>query len=77
MVACDYMDKDDRKELEAIGRKLKAARESAGLTQAELATKAGLSSNYYAVVERGEGALSYQKMQRVLKVLNIKTLDAH
>ena len=69
------MDTDDRKELEALGRKLKAAREAAELTQAELAKKAGLSANYYAIVERGEGALSYQKMQRVLKVLNLKTLD--
>jgi transcriptional regulator with XRE-family HTH domain len=69
------MDNKDDKILEDLGRKLKQAREEAGLTQAELAEKAGLNANYYAVVERGEGNLSYEKLQRVLKVLNIKSLD--
>lgn len=70
-----YMNSKDEKILEDLGRKLKHAREEAGLTQAELAEKAGLNANYYAVVERGEGNLSYEKLQRVLKVLNIKSLD--
>lgn len=69
------MNSKDEKILEDLGRKLKHAREEAGLTQAELAEKAGLNANYYAVVERGEGNLSYEKLQRVLKVLNIKSLD--
>jgi transcriptional regulator with XRE-family HTH domain len=69
------MDNKDEKILIDLGKKLKNAREKAGLTQAEVADKAGLNANYYAVVERGEGNLSYEKLQRVLKVLHIKSLD--
>jgi len=69
------MKSKDEQILKDLGGKLKAAREKAGLTQQELADKAGINANYYAVVERGEGNLSYEKLQRVLKVLNIKSLD--
>ena len=69
------MNSNDEKILEDLGKKLKVARENAGLTQLELAKKSGINANYYAVVERGEGNLSYEKLQRVLKVLNIKSLD--
>ena len=58
-----------------LGERLKGAREKIGLTQAEVAAKAGLNANYYAVVERGEGNLSIEKLQRIMKVLGIKSLD--
>jgi len=41
---------DDKK----LAKILKDAREKAGLTQAEVAEKAGIHFNYYARVERGE-----------------------
>lgn len=63
------------KEAVELGNKLKAAREKAGLSQTELAKKAGISPNYYAVVERGEKKISYEKLRPILKVLNIKSLD--
>ena len=69
------MNSKEDKVLIDLGQKLKVAREKAGLTQADLAKKADINANYYAVVERGEGNLSYEKLQRVLKVLNIKSLD--
>ncbi len=69
------MDNADEMARIKLGSKLKAAREKAGLTQAEVATKAGLNANYYAVVERGEGNLSFGKLQRIMKVLDIKSLD--
>lgn len=77
MVYCPYMNMNnkDEKILKDLGDRLKKAREQAGLTQVELAEKAGLNANYYAVVERGEGNLSYEKLQRLLKVLNITLLD--
>ena len=65
----------DEKVYKGLGKKLKEAREKAGLTQLELAEKAGINANYYAVVERGEKNISYEKLQRVMKVLNIKSLD--
>lgn len=58
-----------------LGNKLRKARELAGLTQAELAEKAGVNDNYYATVERGENNPSYEKLQKILKVLNVKSLD--
>ena len=67
--------KDDEKNRKKLGERLKNAREKLSLTQAEVATKAGLNANYYAVVERGEGNLSFEKLQRIMKVLDIKSLD--
>ena len=66
---------DDEKNRKKLGERLKNAREKLSLTQAEVATKAGLNANYYAVVERGEGNLSFEKLQRIMKVLGIKSLD--
>ena len=67
----------DEKPFIKLGNQLKKAREDAGLSQSELAKKSGVSPNYYAVVERGEGNLSYEKLQRILKVLKIKSLDVN
>jgi len=69
------MDKDSEKSLIALGKRLKVAREEAGLSQVKLAKMAGLGANYYATVERGERNISYEKLQKILKVLKIKTLD--
>ena len=58
-----------------LGKRLKEAREKAGLSQAEVAGKADINTNYYAIVERGEKNVSFEKLQRILKALNIKSLD--
>ena len=58
-----------------LGKRLKEERENAGLTQLELAEKAGINPNYYAIVERGEKSISYERLEKILKVLNIKSLD--
>jgi len=74
LLYCVYMNSDEQV-YKGLGKKLKEAREKAGLTQLELAEKAGINANYYAVVERGEKNISYEKLQRIMKVLNIKSLD--
>jgi transcriptional regulator with XRE-family HTH domain len=61
-----------RKEL---GDVLRKAREAADLTQQEVATKAGVHVNFYARVERGEENPSFEKLQSIMKVLGIKSLD--
>ena len=61
-----------RKEL---GEKLRKAREAAKLTQLEVATAAGVHVNFYARMERGEENPSFEKLQSVMKVLGIKSLD--
>jgi len=40
-------------DLKAVGRRIKAAREKAGLTQEDLAAKANLSTTHISCIERG------------------------
>jgi transcriptional regulator with XRE-family HTH domain len=61
-----------RKEL---GNKLKEARKKVGLTQAEVAEAAEVNTNYYARIERGEENPSFEKLNRIMKVLKMKTLS--
>lgn len=58
-----------------LGEKLKKARIKAKMTQAEVAEKAGLSVNYYAVVERGEENISSENILKLETVLKIKILN--
>lgn len=58
-----------------LGAKLKKLREGAKLTQAQLAEKAEISVNYYAMVERGEENISYDNLQKLMKALDIETLN--
>lgn len=55
-----------------IGKKIKEAREKKGFTQAEVAEKVGLNTNYYAVIERGEVKTSYENIEKICKILGIK-----
>jgi transcriptional regulator with XRE-family HTH domain len=64
--------KKGRKEL---GEKLRRVREDLGLTQAEVAEKADLHTNYYARIERGEENPSFEKLQGIMKALKIKSLN--
>lgn len=69
------MNSEDNKIRKELGDKLRKAREKTGLTQAEVAEKADVNNNYYAVIERGEANPSYEILQRITKVLKIKSLD--
>ncbi|HUD45065.1 MAG TPA: helix-turn-helix transcriptional regulator [Patescibacteria group bacterium] len=55
-----------------LGLKLKEAREKAGLTQVEVASKTDMTDNYYAMIERGEVNPSFDKLRKLFKLLNIK-----
>lgn len=67
--------KDQEKIRKELGEKLRAVREKAGLTQAEVASKSGVHVNYYARIERGEENPSFEKLQGVMKALGLKSLD--
>lgn len=54
-----------------LGDKLKTAREKKNMTQAEVAKKAGLNANYYAIVERGEKNISFENLNKLFEVLGI------
>lgn len=58
-----------------LGKTLKEHREKAGLTQLEVAKKAGMDVNYYARIERGIGNPSYIKLRSIMKALNMKSLN--
>lgn len=54
-----------------VAKKLKSLRLDRDLTQAEIADKAKMSTNYYAKIERGEVRPSvdiYERLARALKV---------
>lgn len=54
-----------------IAEKLKEARVSKHMKQSELAKKAGVHSNYYARVERGEAMPSILTLIKLLPVLEL------
>lgn len=58
-----------------IGEKIKLARQRAGVTQAEVAEKAGLNTNYYARVERGDATATIEAVQKIAKALNVTSAD--
>ncbi|HSW97000.1 MAG TPA: helix-turn-helix transcriptional regulator [Candidatus Saccharimonadales bacterium] len=58
-----------------IGENLKKFREKKELTQAEIARAADINTNYYAKIERGEANASTEMLQKLTKVLKIKSSD--
>ena len=69
------MSTNSEKTFKGLGDQFKEAREKAGLTQAEVAKKAGINVSYYAKIERGEVNTSFDKIYAISKVLKIKTLN--
>lgn len=55
-----------------LGERLRTAREKLGLTQSDVAEKAKMTVNYYAMIERDEVNPSLKKLQSLVKVLGIK-----
>lgn len=67
--------KNEQKALLAVAEKLKQFRLNAGLTQNELAKKAGINGNYYAKIERGEASLSVITLLKLVKALGLNSSD--
>ncbi len=61
----------DRSYKEIYGKNIKALREKAKLTQAEVAKKAEINVNYFAVIERGEVATSPDNILKISKALGV------
>lgn len=57
---------------EKLGETLKKAREKQNLTQEEVAEKSGMTTTYYAMIERGEVNPSWAKLTKIFKVLDLK-----
>lgn len=58
-----------------ITSKLKTARIKAGFTQKALAKKIGVSANYYPQIERGEKVPSLEIVEKLTKLLKVKSSD--
>lgn len=58
-----------------MGENLKKARLKVGLTQSEVAEKAGINVNHYARLERGEVTASLGTLKNLLKILKVKSKD--
>lgn len=63
------------KTLDKIGKRLKEARLRLNLTQLEVAEKAGVSTNYYSRIERGEVNQSLETFEAITQVLRVKSSD--
>ena len=59
------------KDLKQIGKNIKAARKNKGMTQAEMAKRCQITTNYYARIERGECKFTLTILKRMVK--NLKT----
>lgn len=58
-----------------IPENLAGIRKQQRYTQKEVAAMAGLNSNYYAKVERGDGIPSLKTLYRIAKVLKVSISD--
>lgn len=58
--------------IKAFGKQVKETREKQNFTQAEVAEKAHMTVNYYAMIERGEVNPSYEKIKSIARVLKLK-----
>jgi transcriptional regulator with XRE-family HTH domain len=64
----------DTDALNNLGQIIREKREALGLTQIEVAEKAGLDRNYIGMVERGERNPSYLSLIKIATGLNL-TVD--
>jgi XRE family aerobic/anaerobic benzoate catabolism transcriptional regulator len=66
---------EDRRFLAALARRVRRRREARGLTQAELAGRAGLSVRFLARVERGDGNISVVRLNDLAHALGTEAAD--
>lgn len=62
---------EDRDSIERTAAALRKARTDKGLTQEEVAGKAGISKNHYAQIERAEKNPTVSTFQSIVKAIGI------
>lgn len=68
----DMTSQKDNKYLKELSKKLTEAREKLGLTQKQVADKAGMDVTYYSRIERGEINTKGDKLLKLSEVLKVK-----
>jgi len=66
---------DDKDSIERTAARLRKARKSMKLTQAEVAQKAGISENHYAQIERAEKNPSTSNFSNIVKAIGISSAE--
>lgn len=61
--------------LKQFGDKVRAERTRLGLSQEELATKAGVHRTYIGMIERGEKNITLGNIEKITKALKISITD--
>lgn len=69
MLEYKYMNSQN---MAAFSKQVREARRKMNLTQADVAEKAGMTVNYFAMIERGEMNPSYEKLKSIARVLKLK-----
>lgn len=63
------------KDKKLMGQKLKQIREKRNMTQADVATKANITINYYARIERGEENPSFEIIKGLTVALKVRSSE--
>ncbi len=63
------------KSLLKTATRIRAARKSKGLTQAQVAVKVGISMNYYSMIERGEKDPGTSITIKIIDALGVTAAD--
>lgn len=58
-----------------FGKKVREERTKLGLSQEELASRAGVHRTYIGMIERAEKNITLENIQKVCKALNLKIRD--
>ena len=60
---------------ERVGARIRQLRKSAGLTQEQLARRAGMDYKYLGSVERGERNVTLENIERIVKALGVEPYE--
>jgi len=58
-----------------LGKKVQKRRKELGLTQEDVAYKVGISRAYMGYIEQGRNIPSLEMLERIARVLRVKTKD--
>lgn len=66
---------DDKASIEHTADRLRKARQAKGLTQSEVAKKAGISENHYAQIERAEKNPTVSTFKNIITAIGVSSSE--